>query len=200
MRAKNHCYFVYSVVLAFVFMGCENPTGNETGNFPVNISFMSQFIIENNSSSTKTITLNKAYHYNNSWDVRHEANIENGYPVSVDLAPGKGSSLETRASMNANIASGFILSFVLTIDDKHYVGWEETLDSGDPGGIVEYGLGYVNVIPEEIDPDDPKAFLKSKLTPKLVEYRLYRTDVTALYGVRITDEGVSFVLYKQSAD
>lgn len=114
--------------------------------------------------------------------------------------PGEDVVLETSAGTHLVDKSQIILSFVFTIDDKHYVGWDIDAGAGDLKGIVTYGLGYVDVIPQKFDPDSPEVFLVSTLTQKLVGYRVNRTDVIAVYGVRITDEGVSFILYKQSAD
>lgn len=192
MGAKRHLFLVYGVVLAIICIGCENPTVIPE---PMNVIFESQFVIENNSSSAKSISLKKAYHYNNAWDV---SGLEAGSPVYVEVPPGEDGVLETWTSIRADIDAPMSGSFALAIDDKHYVGWEETPVSDDLEGIVEYGLGYVDVIPGEIDPNSPEAFLKSKLTPKLEENRLNPVYVTALYGVKITDEGVSFTLYKRS--
>jgi hypothetical protein len=194
MPTRLFRYFVYSVVLAFVFMGCENPT--EAGSSPISISFEPQFIIENNSSSAKSASLRKAHHYNDAWDII--AGLATGSPVNVEIPPGEDGALETWASASANIDYKSILSFVLTIDDKHYVGWGPATSNGDLEGILEYDLGYVNVIPGEINQRNSEPVLLSKLTPKLVETRLDRYVVVAVYGVRITDEGVSFVLYKQT--
>ncbi|MDR3123504.1 MAG: hypothetical protein LBU16_06970 [Treponema sp.] len=197
MTIKNYLSLVYGVVFTILYMGCENPTVITE---PVNIIFRPQFIIENDASTTKTVSLKKAYHYNNVWDVISKAGLEANSPVNVEVPPGEDGTLETWTSIRADIVSPMSGSFVLTIDDKHYVGWEAATDSGDLEGIVEYRLGYVNVTPGEINPSNPGAVLMSKLMPKLLGYRLDKSSVTALYGVKITDEGVSFTLYKQSAD
>lgn len=193
MTVQKDCSFIYSVILAFICMGCEYPT--EINESQSAIAFVPQFIIENNASTAKTVSLKKAYYYNNAWDIRSEANVENGLPVSVEALPGEDGVLKTKVSMNISVDPSLILSFVLTIDGKHYVGWDAAAGAGALEEIVEYGLGYVSLLPGEIDLDYPETFLGSTLTPKLEEDRLGRTYVAALYGVTITDEGVNFTLY-----
>jgi hypothetical protein len=197
MTIKKHLSFVCGVVLAFLCMGCETPTG--AGSLPINVVFKSQFIVENNSSTKKSISLKKAYHYSDAWDIRSEAGLEADSPVNVEALPGEDCSLTTRARMPVTVACQSILSFVLTIDDKHYVGWPATTGDGGLERIVEHDLGYVNVMPGEFFGQGNLEFvLLSKLTPKMVEHRVDTYVVVALYGVRITDEGVSFVLYRQT--
>ncbi|MDR3123503.1 MAG: hypothetical protein LBU16_06965 [Treponema sp.] len=118
--------------------------------------------------------------------------------INTVIPPGKDGVLETRTSMRADIDKKIVLSFVLAIDDKQYAGWADSAGDGGLEGIVEYGLGYVNVIPGEINQYNTVAVLITTLTPKLVENRLDRGYVTALYKVKITDEGVDFALYRQS--
>jgi hypothetical protein len=195
---KSHCFLAYGVVLAFICIciGCEKPT--EPVGLPANIDFIPRFIIENNGPTTKSINLKKAYHYDGGWHIGSEAGLEPDASVNVEVLPGKDGSLETWTFTRVDIDYATILSFVLTIDDKNYAGWAETTGAGGLEGIIEYGLGYVNVIPGEIIPGNPEAFLVSTLTPKLVENRLDRRVVTALYEVKITNEGVIFTLCKQS--
>jgi hypothetical protein len=57
MTAKNYRSFVYGVVFTILYMGCKNPTVITE---PVNIIFRPQFIIENNASTTRTISLKTA--------------------------------------------------------------------------------------------------------------------------------------------
>jgi hypothetical protein len=66
--------------------------------------------------------------------------------------------------------------------------------------LQAYGLGYIAIVPGEINPYAPKVVLTTTLTPKVADYRLDKSSVTALYGVKITDEGAAFTLYKQSVD
>ena len=91
-----------------------------------------------------------------------------------------------------------ILSFALTIDDKHYAGWAAGNGTGELQGIVEYGLGYVSIVPGEIKPADPELVLISTLTPAAVEHNESKRDVTATYRVTVTSRGVRFALEKQS--
>jgi hypothetical protein len=186
--------FVYSVVLAFLCMGCETPY---IPNEAIYVAFEPRFIVENNSSTAKTISLKKAYKFyrpNDGWDIRSEPGREDDSPVN-DVAPSGGDVvLETLTGTHIMDVVQIILSFVLTIDDKHYVGWDAAAGDADLDGILEYGLGYVNIPPGEFN---PPAVLMSKLDPKFIKSDLNRTYVTALYGVRITDEGVSFTLYEQ---
>ncbi|MDR3123502.1 MAG: hypothetical protein LBU16_06960 [Treponema sp.] len=194
MTAWNYRSFVYGVVFMILCMGCENPT--ETVERPGSVNLRSQFVIENNGSTAKTISLKKAYRYDDVWEVRSEAGREDNSPVSIEVPPGEEGAMETRASMRADSKHTTVLSFVLAIDDKRYVGWADTAGDGGLEEIAEYGLGYITIIPGKINPYAPEVVLTTTLTPKVVESRLDKSSVTALYGVKITDEGVAFTLYK----
>jgi hypothetical protein len=196
MTAKSYRFFVCGVVFVFLCMGCENPA--VAGNLPSRVNFRFQFIIENSAATAKTISLKIANKIDDYWDIRPEPRLE-GEASPINMQPGESGAMEiTNSSGDVDLKN--ILSFVLTVDDKHYAGWAESAGNGGLEGIVEYGLGYMNVMPGEINRYDPVAVLITTLTPKLAETRLYRAYVTALYGVKITDEGVGFVLYKQSVD
>lgn len=192
MTAKSYRFFVCGVVFAILCMGCENPT--DTVKSPSSVNLRSQFIIENNASTDKTISLKKAYRHGDLWDIRSEAGRENNFPVSIVAPPGTEGAMETRASVRADSEHTTMLSFVLTIDDKHYVGWADSAGDGGLEGVVEYGLGYIAIVPGEIDPYDPVGDLMTSLTPVLKGSDT-KLSVTALYGVKITDEGVAFTLY-----
>jgi hypothetical protein len=197
MTIKNYLSLVYGVVLAILCMGCENPNDTtEAGDMPKHISFMPQFIIENESVTPAAISLKEVYYYN---DERGWVLSETGVvPVNAVVSSGDAVTLKTEAYMRADIHLPVILSFALTINDKHYVGWAAATGTGDLQGIVQYGLGYVRIIPEETNPRAPESVLTSTLTPKSVEQNEDRGDVTATYRVTITGSGVSFVLEKQS--
>jgi hypothetical protein len=199
MREKNYLFFVCGGVLLIACMGCALPPVEADGGEPRGIVFRPHFIIENKSSMIKTISLKKAYnHDDGAWDVLSEAGRESDSPVNAELAPNEDIALETWTGTRADVEISVIASFALTIADKHYVGWAAGSGTGDLREIVQYGLGYVHIIPGEIDPLDPAPVLTSTLTPSAVEHNEDRADVTATYRVTITDGEVSFALEKQS--
>ncbi|MDR3161996.1 MAG: hypothetical protein LBU28_10335 [Spirochaetaceae bacterium] len=198
MTVKNHLPLVYGVVFLIGCMGCALSPVETDGGEPIGIGFIPHFIIENESSTAAAISLKKAYHYNGAWDVLSEAGRESDSPVNAELAPNEDVALETWTSIRADVDFPIIASFALTIAGKHYVGWAAGSGTGDLREIVQYGLGYVRIVPGEIDLRNPAPVLTSTLTPAAVEQNESRKDVTATYRVTITDGEVSFALEKQS--
>jgi hypothetical protein len=212
MMAKNYLSFVCGVILAILCMGCENPHETETGGEPHGITFIPQFIVENNGSTAQTISLKKVLYlekyytedyykdsmWDSLWDIVSEAGRVEDSPVNAVVPPSGNVTLKTQVGMRIDIDYTTILSFVLTIDNKHYVGWAANTGTGDLQGIAAYELGYVRIIPGKIDPYNMEPVLMSTLTPKSVEQNEYSGDVTATYRVTITGAGISFALDKQS--
>ena len=199
MTIKKCLSTVCGVVLLIACMGCDLVPIEEEICDPFGISFEPQFVIENKRSIAASISLKKAYYYSDGvWDIISETGNEEGSPVNVMIPAGADDTLETWVSRRADIEVQVILSFALTIDGRHYVGWAAGSGTGELQGIAEYGLGSVSVVPGEINPFDPKPVLISKLTPAAVEHNENSADVTATYRVTVTDGGVRFALEKQS--
>jgi hypothetical protein len=188
MKIKSCSSNVYSVLLLAVFIifsfsGCESTTREICRDETVAIE--SQFTIRNESSSERNIKLYEVHFYSDRW-----------YDDKPQLVSSKtlNSKSETvmQSSMAVNSASGGIMSFMLTVDDRNYAGWKLADAEKHPNmtaSVEEYELGYLY-----LSPPFP-AHLQSKLPPQEDIDGTYPNK--AFYTVTITDDAVEFVLAKK---